>query len=97
MWDFLLCQVLTGLAMDGHCLQTLLAVSRGFMFVLFPAAPSHLPYPVTQLLHITAAVCVFALSLSPRLVGLPFRNDEVTMSTHPGASSAPCEPLARWC
>lgn len=58
MWDFLLCQILTGLTMDGHCLQTLLAVSRGFMFVLFPAAPSHLPYPVTQLLRITAAVCL---------------------------------------
>lgn len=94
MWDFLLCQILTGLATAGRHLQTLLAVFREFMFVLFPAAPSHLPYPVTQLLHINAAVCVFALSLSPRLVGLPFRNDEVTVSTHTGASSAPCDPLA---
>lgn len=82
MWDFIFCQILTGLLTDGHRLQTLLAISRGFMFGLFPAAPSHLPYTVTQLLHITAAVCVFALSLSPRFVGLPFRNYEVTMSTH---------------
>lgn len=93
MWNFLLYQNLTGLTMDRHCLQTLLAEGLCLFFsLLLP-----LPYPVTQLLQNNAAVCVFALSLSPRLTGLPFRNDEVTMSTHTGASSAPCEPLARWC
>lgn len=59
--------------MDTVC-RDFLAVFRGFLLVVFPAAPSHLPYPVTQLLHMTPAVCVSALSLSERLVGLPFRN-----------------------
>ncbi|KAM6075152.1 LOW QUALITY PROTEIN: iron-sulfur cluster assembly 2 homolog, mitochondrial [Chlamydotis macqueenii] len=44
------------------------------LLILFPAAPSHLPYPVTQLLHMPPAVCTSALSLSPRVAGLPFGN-----------------------
>lgn len=35
MWDFLLCQILTGLSMDGHCLQTLLAVSKEDLCLFF--------------------------------------------------------------
>lgn len=81
--------------MDTVC-RHFLAVFRGFLLVLFPAAPSHLPYPVTQLLHVTPAVHVCTEPVS-KTCWPSLQKHEIAVSTHRGASSAPCEPPATWC
>lgn len=71
-----------------------LAVFRGFLLVLFAAARSHLPYPVTQLLHMTPAVCVCIQPVSKTCWSF-LQKHEVALSIHMGAFSALSEPPSK--
>ncbi|PKK31484.1 iron-sulfur cluster assembly 2 [Columba livia] len=97
MWDFILCQILTGLPMDGHCLQTLPGNLQKVFACSFSICSLSSPLPCNTAVKSDSGSRQTHVQLISKPCWLFLQKHEVAMSTHIGASSAPCKPPARWC